>query len=95
MNNRYLIFEEDEANQILSGIKEIKEMLKQKSQSYALLEQWLTNNEAKTVLKVSLRQMQKYRDSGVLKFSKVMAKIYYRAQDIQQFLLANYNSNNE
>lgn len=51
---------------------------------------WLTNKEVSEMLSVTGRTLQNYRDSGILPFSQVGSKIYYREDDIQEFLLNHY-----
>jgi hypothetical protein len=91
MNNRYVIFEEKEVIQIISDIKEIKEIIKEKHKPYPLPDHWLTSDETCEILSISKRQLQKYRDNRQIKFSKIEAKIYFKATDIQKFLESNYN----
>ena len=51
---------------------------------------WLTNDEVLKLLKVSKRTLQTYRDRRVIGFSQFGAKIYYKAEDIEQFLSDKY-----
>ena len=53
-------------------------------------EKWLDNQELMQLLKISKRTAQHYRDSGLISFSQVGNKIYYRLKDIQQLLNENY-----
>lgn len=91
MNNRYLIFEEKEVEQIISDIKEIKEIIHQKFQNNPLKDRWLTPREVCELLSVSKRQLQKYRDRSQINFSKIESKVYFKASDIQKFLEDSYN----
>ena len=51
---------------------------------------WLTNKEVATILRVTFRTLQNYRDRNLIPFSQVGSKIYYRASDIQKHLDDNY-----
>ncbi len=42
--------------------------------------------EACTLLQVSKRTLQKYRDEGMLSFSQIGNKIFFRHTDIENFL---------
>lgn len=53
-------------------------------------ETWLDIPETAKWLKVSPRTLQNYRDKGLLPFSQVGAKIYFRLFDLQEFLKKNY-----
>jgi excisionase family DNA binding protein len=54
------------------------------------LENWLTSEEVCHLLRVSSRTLQTYRDSAILPFSQIGRKIYYKASDIQEYLISHY-----
>lgn len=47
---------------------------------------WLDNRQVCELLKISLRTLQTYRDIGVLPYSQIGRKCYYKALDIEQFI---------
>lgn len=49
-------------------------------------EQWIGNEDVCTLLQISLRTLQSYRDSGMLPFSQIGRKCYYRVSDMQQLI---------
>jgi hypothetical protein len=49
-------------------------------------EQWLNNSEVCGLLQISLRTLQSYRDNGILPYSQIGHKSYYRVLDIEQFI---------
>ncbi len=49
-------------------------------------EKWLDNLELMQLLKISKRTAQCYRDTGVITFSQVGNKIYYRLSDVEDLL---------
>ena len=51
--------------------------------------EWLTNREAMALLGVSKATLQRYRNSGLLPYSKVEGNVYYRHGDIQTLLITN------
>ena len=53
-------------------------------------ETWLDNTEVMAMLKISKRTAQTYRDSGLISFSQVGNKIYYRLSDIETLLNKHY-----
>ena len=53
-------------------------------------EQWLDNLEVMKLLKISKRTAQHYRDNGVISFSQVGNKIYYRLSDVEALLNKHY-----
>lgn len=58
-------------------------------------DRWLDVSEACMWLKCSTRTLQKYRDEGMLPFSQIAAKIYFRESDLQSFLNRHNTSPNE
>ena len=51
---------------------------------------WLSNSEACEFLDVTPRTMQNYRDNGVISFSKVGSKIYYKLNDLETHLESHF-----
>jgi len=49
-------------------------------------EQWLGNEDVCALLQISLRTLQSYRDNGMLTFSQIGRKCYYRVSDVQQLI---------
>jgi len=49
-------------------------------------EKWLGNQEVCGLLKISLRTLQSYRDTGTLPFSQIGHKCYYKVSDVEQFI---------
>lgn len=54
-------------------------------------EKWLDNQELMQLMKISKRTAQHYRDSGLISFSQVGNKIYYRLSDVEDLLKNHYN----
>ena len=51
---------------------------------------FLDNQEFLQVMNISKRTAQQWRDSGIISYSQVGAKIYYRFSDIEELLNKNY-----
>lgn len=49
-------------------------------------ENWLDNKQVCELLKISPRTLQTYRDTGVLLYSQIGRKCYYKDSDIEQFI---------
>ncbi len=54
-------------------------------------EQWLDNQEFMQKMKISKRTAQHYRDTGIISFSQIGSKIYYKLADVEQLLKKHYN----
>lgn len=57
---------------------------------YTALEDWIDNQDVMNLLHISLRTLQSLRSNGILPYSRINGKIYYRRQDIQKILADNY-----
>jgi hypothetical protein len=55
------------------------------------IEQWLNNREACELLQISLRTLQSYRDNGILPYSQIGHKCYYRIADLEQIINKQQN----
>lgn len=86
------LIDEQKLNRIFEEIGNLREELKAEkvSNSKKLSETWLDNQEVMELLKVSPRTLQNMRDSLVLPYAKVGAKIYYKASDVETLLNENY-----
>jgi hypothetical protein len=49
-------------------------------------EKWLNNTEVCSLLQISQRTLQSYRDNGTLAYSQIGHKCYYKTSDIEQFI---------
>lgn len=56
----------------------------------AILEDWIDNQDVMSRLHISVRTLQKLRSNGILPYTKVNGKIYYRRQDVEELLNKNY-----
>jgi len=84
-----VILKEEEYNELLNSIQEIKAKLNEKPKSLA--DEFIENEEFLKLMKISRRTGQTWRDEGIISFSQQGKKIYYRMSDIKNFLDSNYN----
>ena len=52
---------------------------------------WLHNGDVCKLLNISKRTLQHYRDTGVLPFSQIGHKCYYKREDVETLLLTKSN----
>jgi len=59
-------------------------------------EKWLDNQEVCLMMNITKRTLQTYKDKGMLPYSKLNRKNYYKLSDVQALLKAGhpYNTNN-
>ena len=50
------------------------------------LQKWLNNQDVCQLLNISKRTLQTYRDNGILPFSQIGHKMYYRPEDVERVL---------
>lgn len=53
-------------------------------------EKFLNNREVSKYLKVSIRTLQEWRNTGVIPYIQIKGKIIYRQSDIDRLLESNY-----
>ncbi|MDD3878149.1 MAG: helix-turn-helix domain-containing protein [Bacteroidales bacterium] len=58
--------------------------------SNPLSEKWLDISETCQLLKISKRTLQAYRDNGILSFSQIAGKIYFKVADLEEHLNKHY-----
>lgn len=75
---------------ILEDITTIKKAVIANQRINPLSETWLDIQEVCILLKISKRTLQAYRDNGVLAFSQIAGKIYFKAKDIDDHLKNHY-----
>lgn len=69
----------------------IDKKLDDRKNTKQLSENWLDIQETCQLLKISKRTLQAYRDNGILPYSQIGGKIYFRANDIEEHLNRHYN----
>jgi hypothetical protein len=85
-----VILSNEQFEEILKQIETIKSRLKE-SEKKNLKEKIINNQEFLLLMNISKRTAQSWRDEGVIPFSQIGSKIYYRWGDIETLLENNYN----
>ncbi len=78
----------------LSG--SVKEMMAlmlvmKRTKADMLLQSWIDGKQVMDTLKISKRTLQTMRNTGVLPYSQLNGKLYYKVTDIEGILNKNYN----
>ena len=84
----------------LSGaIKEIKAQLLvlKQTKTEKFKQAWIDGQDVMLALKISKRTLQTLRDTGILPYSRIYGKFYYKVADLEELLESNYSRtlNNE
>ena len=79
----------------LKALLELTENATMKYTSIFKEEKWLDNQEVCLMMNITKRTLQTYKDKGLLPYSKLNRKNYYKLSDIQALLEAGqpYNTN--
>ena len=96
MSENEIITQEDPQMQLFSQLMEgiLKKLERYCLASRPMLggEVYLTGEEVCSLLRLSTRTLQDYRDSGTIAYCKIGGKILYRQSDIQTMLERHYNA---
>ena len=78
----------------LKALLELTENATQKYTPIFAEEQWLDNQEVCLMMNITKRTLQTYKDKGLLPYSKLNRKNYYKRSDVQALLEAGqpYNT---
>jgi hypothetical protein len=75
--------------ELLKQLQEIKDQLSKKETASAP-NPWLDNKQVCKLFNLTTRQLQNYRDNGLLPFSQPKGKVYYKTSDIEAFFQKHY-----
>jgi len=86
-----IILSSEQFDKLVSQIEILNERVEKINRKDPLEDRWLDIQDVCELLHISKRTLQSYRDKGILPFSQIGAKIYYKASDIQKHLDKHYN----
>ena len=78
--------------QLSADMKEIKAHLQnlKKCRAEQFKESWIDGQEVSLALNLGQRSLQTLRSSGLLPFSQIKGKCYYKVSDLETLLESNY-----
>ena len=85
-----VILTKDQYHSILDALNEIKSRLIQNTKKPE--DSFIDNGEFLQLMKISKRTSQVWRDTGVIAFSQIGNKIYYKLSDVEELLKNNHRS---
>ena len=79
--------------ELTQDIKTVKACLqnRDKSRLEQFSEEWIDGQVVIQTLHISKRTLQTLRDGGVLPYSRINGKFYYKVSDIEALLESNYS----
>ena len=80
---------------LINDIKEVKACLHTQKQTHAekFKESWIDGQDVILALNISKRTLQSLRDKGILPYSRINGKFYYKVSDMEALLENNYSGN--
>ncbi len=83
-----IILSKNQYDELLNKIDEVKSSLEVKQKNPQ--DVFVDNQEFLQLMNISKRTAQTWRDEGVVSFSQIGSKIYYRMSDVEKLLEKNY-----
>lgn len=85
----YVAIEKNEYEQLIGSIKKAATEIRTIAEECSINSEWVENSELAEILRLSKRQLQGYRERGVLGFSTIGRKIYYRRTGVEKLIKIN------
>ena len=83
-----IILSSQQYTDLVNRLETLNKKLEEKQKSPKDI--FLDNQEFLQLMNISKRTAQTWRDSGVISYSQIGSKIYYRMSDVQKLLDKNY-----
>ena len=83
-----IILSTQQYKDLVNRLAELNKKLEEKQKNPQ--DTFLDNQEFLQLMNISKRTAQTWRDEGVISFSQIGSKIYYRMSDVQKLLDNNY-----
>ena len=85
----YVAIEKSEYEQLLNSVMKTVTDIRTIAEECSINSEWVENSELAEILGLSKRQLQGYRERGVLGFSTIGRKIYYRRAEVEKLIKIN------
>jgi len=88
---KYILVEAEKMETQITEMGKIRNLIEENKKEQ-FLKEWLSKQEGRQRLKVSLKTLDNYLKNGVIPYSRFAGKIYIQAKDIEAHLQRNYIS---
>ena len=88
MHMNAVIITQQNYDELISRLDRIQQEVANKQKSP--VDTFIDNQEFIQIMNVSKRTAQSWRDEGIISFSQIGSKIYYRMSDVQSLLDKHY-----
>jgi hypothetical protein len=85
---QFIAFDDEAFEQIMARLDDLEKKLQPQKTEMGI--GWLDNNQFCEALNISKRSAQNYRDQGLIPYSLIGGKVYYKLEDIEQLLNKHY-----
>ena len=85
----YIAIDKSTYDDMLNGIKKTIKEIQSLAEVHNIQSDWVENGELAEMLGISKRQLQGYRERGILGFSTIGRKIYYRRAEVEKLIKIN------
>lgn len=85
-------------NELTKELDAMLQLTANASEAYVAIfneERWLDNQEVCLMLGITKRTLQSYKDKGLLPYSKLNRKNYYKFSDVQRLLASDAHTQNK
>ncbi len=79
-----VILTQTQYEELVNHLEDIKQKLNDPQKTFS--EQYLDNSDFIRMMKISPRTAQTWRDEGLISFSQIGKKIYYKIADVEAFI---------
>lgn len=83
-----VIISQENFDEVIKRLEKIQQEVSNKQKSPA--DTFIDNQEFIQIMNISKRTAQSWRDEGIISFSQIGSKIYYRMSDVQALLDKHY-----
>ena len=88
-NKEFILIEKDVWESVCSRVTALSQKIRAYEQTHQPVPQYYNNKELQQLLSVEDKLIRKYRDTGLLAYTKVGDKYWYSQEDILDFLERN------
>jgi tetrahydromethanopterin S-methyltransferase subunit G len=85
-----IILSTQQYKELVNRLDDLNKQLEEKQKKPQ--DTFLDNQEFLQLMNISKRTAQTWRDEGIVSFSQIGSKIYYRMSDVQKLLDKNYKA---
>ncbi len=85
----FIVLQENQLEQIVSSIKDIKETLERK-ETENISDSYIESKQIPKLLGISQKTWQTYRDNGNIPFIQFGSKIWVKRSDLDSFMNSHY-----